>query len=81
MKTKFETRSRKTLLQESNIQAMVRVDAEWGKTSILAFGLAEHEKEMRAVEESTHEIIMRSNQHAYKKDASDDESDDEAPVC
>ena len=53
------------------------MDAERGKTSILNFGLAEHEKEMQAMDEYTHEIIFRSDQHAYEKDA----SDDEAPVC
>ena len=36
---------------------------------------------MRAIEESTHAIMVGSDQHAYDKDASDDESDDEAPVC
>ena len=56
------------------------MDAERGKASILAFGLAEYEKEMQAIEESTHEIMVRSDQHAYDKDASDDESDDEAPA-
>ena len=57
---------------------MVHVDAERGKASILAFELAEYEKEMQAIEESTHEIMVCSDQHAYDKDASDDESDDEA---
>ena len=59
---------------------MVHVDAERGKASILAFGLAEYEKEMQAIEESTHDFMVRSDQHAYDKDASDDESDDEAPA-
>ena len=35
---------------------------------------------MSAIDECTHEVIVRSDQHAYDKDASDDESDDEAPV-
>ena len=59
---------------------MVHVDAERGRASILAFGLAEYQKEMQAIEEYTHEIMVRSDQHAYDKDASDDESDDEAPA-
>ena len=59
---------------------MVHVDAERGKASILAFGLAEYEKEMQAIEECTHEIMVRSDQYAYDKDASDDESDNEAPA-
>ena len=59
---------------------MVHEDAEKGKASILAYGLAEYEKEMQAIEESTHEIMVRSDQYAYDKDASDDESDDEAPA-
>ena len=58
---------------------MVHVDAERGKVSILAFGLAEYEKEMQAVEEFTRGIMVCSDQHAYDKDAGDDESDDEAP--
>ena len=64
MKTKFEARSRKTSLQELNIQALVNVNAEKVKASILAFGLTKYEKEMQAIEKSTHEIIMRSDQHA-----------------
>ena len=51
-----------------------------GQTSILAFGLAEYAKEMQAIEECTHEIMVRSDQHSYDKDVSDDESDDEAPA-
>ena len=62
------------------MQAMVHEDAEKGKASILAYGLAEYEKEMQAIDECTHEIMVRSDQHAYDKDASDDESDDEAPA-
>ena len=59
---------------------MVHVDSERGKTSILVFGLAEYEMVMQAIEECTHEIMVCSDQHAYDKDASDDESDDEAPA-
>ena len=56
------------------------MDAERGKASILAFGLAEYQKEMQAIEECTHETMVRSDQHAYDKNASDGESDDEAPA-
>ena len=52
----------------------MHVDAERGKANILTFGLAEYEKEMQAIEESTREIMVRSDQHAYDKVASDDES-------
>ena len=48
---------------------MVNVGAERGKASMLAFGLAEYEKEMQAFEECTHEAMVRSDQHAYEKDA------------
>ena len=41
------------------------------------FGIADFEKQMQAIKESTHEIVVRSDQHAYDKDARDDESDDE----
>ena len=50
---------------------MVHEDAERGKASILAYGLAEYEKEIQAIEECTHEIMVRSDQHAQ---GSDDES-------
>ena len=53
---------------------MVHVDAERGK------GLAEYDKEMQAIEECTHGIMVCSDQHAYDKDASDDESNVEAPA-
>ena len=69
MKTKFESRSRKSSLQESNTHSIVHEDAERGKASILAFGLAEYQKEMQAIEECTHEIMVRSDQHAYDKEA------------
>ena len=48
---------------------MVHEDAERGKASILAYGSAEYEKEIQAIEECTHEIMVRSDQHAYDKDA------------
>ena len=56
------------------------MDSQRGITSILVFGLAEYEMVMQAIEECSHEIMVRSDQHVYDKDASDDESDDEAPA-
>ena len=75
-----------SIITNADFHCRNRIYTQWymwmqrGRASILAFGLAEYQKEMQAIEECTHEIMVRSDQHAYDKDASDDESDDEAPA-